>query len=128
MTATLRVNKVTETGRDDDIGVTIIGQIHAEDDEPLRLYYRKLPNNDLGSVYFIHEIRGDQDDDGGTIDGQSRRGNDLEEVNLVGSRDDDADNPFGGIALDELFSYEIIAEGSVITVCLLYTSPSPRDS
>ena len=103
MTATLRVDKVTETGRDDDIGVTIIGQIHADNDEPLRLYYRKLPQNELGSVYFIHEIRD---------------GDDLDEVNLVGSRDDDASNPSGGIALGEIFSYEIIAEGSEIEVVL----------
>ena len=103
LTGTLRVNKVTETGRPDDIGVVIIGQIHAEDDEPMRLYYRKLPGNELGSVYFIHEINGDDD---------------LDEVNLVGSRDDDASNPSGGIALDELFSYEIIAEGDEIEVVL----------
>ncbi len=103
LTATLRVNKVTVTGRPDDIGATIIGQIHAEEDEPLRLYYRKLPGNELGSVYFLHEINGEGD---------------LEEIILVGSRDDDASNPTGGIALDELFSYEIIAEGADITVVL----------
>lgn len=101
LTATLRVNKVTETGRDDDIGVVIIGQIHASSDEPLRLYYRKLPDNDLGSIYFLHEIND---------------GSDLDEFIIVGSRDDDASNPVGGIALDELFSYEIIAEGSEIEV------------
>jgi len=114
MTATLRVDKVTETGRADDIGVTIIGQIHAESDEPLRLYYRKLPQNALGSVYLIHEIRGDQSGETPT----GRDGDDLDEVNLVGSRDDNAPNPIGGIALGEMFSYEIIAEGSIIEVIL----------
>ena len=79
----------------DDIGAVIIGQIHAEDDEPLRLYYRKLPQNEFGSVYLVHEING---------------GNDLEEKIFVGSRDDDASNPQNGIALDELFSYQINAE------------------
>jgi len=103
LAATLRVNKVTETGRPDDIGATIIGQIHAENDEPLRLYYRKLPQNELGSIYFLHEVRGVGD---------------LEEIVLVGSRDDDASNPVGGIALDELFSYEIIADGAEIEVVL----------
>ena len=39
MSATLKVNRVTVTGADDDIGSTIIGQIHAENDEPIRLYY-----------------------------------------------------------------------------------------
>ena len=103
LTATLRVNKVTETGRPDDIGATIIGQIHADNDEPLRLYYRKLPQNKLGSVYFIHEIRDAKD---------------LDEFILVGSREDDAENPDGGIALDELFSYEIINQGPIIEVVL----------
>ena len=114
LTGTLRVNKVTETGRPDDIGVTIIGQIHAESDEPLRLYYRKLPQNELGSVYVLHEIRGDMDDEQAT----GRSGDDLNEINLVGSRDDDASNPENGIALDELFSYEIINDGSTIEVVL----------
>ena len=99
--ATLRVNKVTETGRPDDIGATIIGQIHAEVDEPLRLYYRKLPQNELGSVYVLHEIN---------------EGDDLDERIFVGSRDDDAENPVNGIALDELFSYEIENVGALINV------------
>ena len=114
LAATLRVNKVTETGRPDDIGVTIIGQIHAESDEPMRLYYRKLPQNELGSVYVLHEIRGDMEDEVPT----GRDGDDLDEIVLVGSRSDTASNPEGGIALDELFSYEVINEGSVIEVIL----------
>jgi len=114
LTGTLRVNKVTETGRSDDIGVTIIGQIHAESDEPLRLYYRKLPQNELGSIYFLHEIREDMDDEEST----GRDGDDLDEFVLVGSRSDNASNPVNGIALDELFSYEIINDGPVIEVIL----------
>jgi len=39
--ATLRVNKVTTTGSSSQVGRVIIGQIHADNDEPLRLYYRK---------------------------------------------------------------------------------------
>jgi len=103
LAATLRMNKVTETGRPDDIGSVIIGQIHAEEDEPLRLYYRKLPGNELGSIYVLHEIR---------------EGDDLDEFILVGSRDDDAQNPEGGIALDELFSYEIENRGAILEVTL----------
>jgi len=43
LTATLRVNQVTTTGDGLHPGRTIIGQIHADNDEPARLYYRKLP-------------------------------------------------------------------------------------
>ena len=37
--ATLAVNHVTTTGEKYQIGRVIIGQIHAKDDEPVRLYY-----------------------------------------------------------------------------------------
>ena len=51
MEATLAVNRVTVSGKDSEVGRVIIGQIHAKDDEPIRLYYRKLPGNEKGSIY-----------------------------------------------------------------------------
>ena len=127
LAATLRVNKVTVTGRPDDVGVTIIGQIHAQDDEPLRLYYRKLPDFDLGSVYAVHEIRRSRGDET-----PFRVGRDAPDINLVGTStdlDDLQEDGFStqqietmladGIALDELFSYEIINEGPLIIVNLI---------
>jgi len=103
LTVTMRVNQVSTTGISSRVGRVIIGQIHADNDEPLRLYYRKLPNNELGSIYFTHEIRDDDD---------------LDDVNLVGSSSSNASNPSNGIALNELFSYEIINTGAVIEVIL----------
>ncbi|RVU86675.1 hypothetical protein EOL70_02685 [Leucothrix sargassi] len=103
LAATMRVNHVTTTGDSGQVGRVIIGQIHADNDEPLRLYYRKLPNNSLGSVYFAHEIRD---------------GDDIEHQILVGSSSSSASNPSDGIALGELFSYEIINEGATIEVIL----------
>ena len=58
LSATLAVNHVTQTGSRGQVGRVIVGQIHAENDEPIRLYYRKFPENDRGFVYFAHEIRG----------------------------------------------------------------------
>lgn len=55
MSATLAVNYVTTTGSSNQVGRVIIGQIHANDDEPIRLYYRKLKDNTLGSIYYAHE-------------------------------------------------------------------------
>jgi len=122
LAATLRVNRVTVTGASDDVGVTIIGQIHAENDEPIRLYYRKLPNLNVGSVYVVHEIRrardGDNPNDG-------RLGRDIPDINLVGSSSDSPSSNqtqqilAEGIALDELFSYEIINDGSLLIVNLI---------
>ena len=113
LTATLRVNQVTSTGRNSRVGRVIIGQIHADDDEPLRLYYRKLPQNERGGIYFVHEIRG---------------GDDLDNFDIVGSSANPPSNdpytgppfndPANGIALDELFSYEISNVGSLITVII----------
>lgn len=59
MEATLKVDHVSTTvteGYEYMMGRVIVGQIHASDDEPFRLYYRKLPGNSLGSVYFATEV------------------------------------------------------------------------
>jgi len=102
--ATLAVNHVTKSGSPKQVGRVIIGQIHAEDDEPLRLYYRKLPNNTKGSIYFAHEIRGTGEDN---------------YYELIGSRDDNATNPDDGIALNEKFSYEVIVSGNILSVKII---------
>lgn len=93
--ATLAVNQVTRQGKAYQVGRVIIGQIHAKDDEPIRLYYRKLPRNKYGSIYFAHE----------PATGKEKW------VEIIGSRNDRAANPDNGIALDELFSYEIEVKG-----------------
>ena len=58
---TLAINRVSTTGDEKKVGRVVIGQIHATDDEPIRLYYRKLPGNSKGAIYFAHEIN-DGDD------------------------------------------------------------------
>lgn len=102
MAAELAVNYVTVTGTPNQVGRVIIGQIHADKDEPIRLYYRKLPNNTRGSVYMAHE---------------PSRGHGKEIfIDLVGSRDDKAPDPDNGIALDEKFSYVIDVKGHRLSV------------
>lgn len=93
--ATLAVNQVTRLGKAYQVGRVIIGQIHAKDDEPIRLYYRKLPQNKFGSIYFAHE----------PATGKEKW------IEIIGSRSDRAKNPDDGIAIDELFSYEIEVKG-----------------
>ena len=88
--ATLAVNRVSVTGDEKQVGRVIIGQIHATDDEPIRLYYRKLPNNEMGSIYFAHEING---------------GDDVW-INIIGSRSHTVADPEDGIRLNEKFSYK----------------------
>lgn len=100
--ATLAVNHVTTTGKKGQLGRVIIGQIHAKKDEPIRLYYRKLPNNTKGSIYAAHEISG---------------GDDVY-YEILGSKDNNAKNPKEGFALNEKFSYKIIVSGNLLKVII----------
>lgn len=100
MKATLAVNYVTTTGDSSQVGRVIIGQIHAENNEPIRLYYRKLPGNSKGGIYFAHE-----DADGDEV-----------WYDMIGSRSSSASNPSDGIALNEVFSYEIDVTDNMLTV------------
>lgn len=101
--ATLAVNRVSTTGDEKMVGRVIIGQIHATDDEPIRLYYRKLPGNEKGAIYFAHEINGADDI----------------WINMIGSRSHTLANPEDGIALNEKFSYKITVENDVLYVTLI---------
>lgn len=101
--ATLAVNHVTTTGDSGQVGRVIVGQIHANDDEPLRLYYRKLPGNSKGSVYIAHEPNGGSDS----------------WYEMIGSRSSSASNPSDGIALDEIWSYEVKVVGNTLTVTIM---------
>lgn len=106
LTATVKIDHVTTTGTSDwQIGRVIIGQIHASDDEPCRLYYRKLPNNTQGSIYFAHE---------------PARATGLNEQwhELIGSRSDNQSNSFDGIELGEIFSYSIKVVDNDLTVTI----------
>ena len=101
--ATVAVNRVSTTGDIKKVGRVIIGQIHAIKDEPIRLYYRKLPGNEKGAIYFAHEING---------------GDDIW-TNMVGTRSHTLANPEDGIALGELFSYKISVEKDLLVVTLI---------
>ncbi|MEM1438721.1 MAG: polysaccharide lyase family 7 protein [Pseudomonadota bacterium] len=109
LSATLAVEHVTETGNRNQVGRVIIGQIHAEDDEPIRLYYRKYPENERGFVYMAHEIRGGDDIYFSVLGPTNDR--------LDRAPSDDA-NPVNGIALGDIFSYEIIQRDARIDVVL----------
>ncbi|GAM77997.1 alginate lyase precursor [Vibrio ishigakensis] len=88
--ATLKVDHTTTTGDANEVGRFIIGQIHDKNDEPIRLYYRKLPNQPTGAVYFAHESQDATKEDF---------------YPLVG--DMTAEVGEDGIALGEKFSYRI---------------------
>jgi hypothetical protein len=99
--ATLKIDHTTTTGELGQVGRFIIGQIHDKDDEPIRLYYRKLPNREKGTVYFAHE---------NTLEGSDKF------FELVGGMTGESDD---GIALGEVFSYRIEVVGNTMTVSVM---------
>jgi len=111
MKATLIVNTVSvDADSEDQIGRIIVGQIHGEDHEPVKIYYRKLPEHEKGSVFF-------------TVDDSS--GNPGDRINIIGftdknDTDEDASGdpvePENGIALGDEWSYEIDLKGDQLTV------------
>lgn len=103
MRATLRVNQVTTTGSDSSRGRVVIGQIHAKDDEPLRLNYKHRIGFDGGCIYASSEQNG---------------GSDTNYV-LAGSNTSCSSDPGNnGLGLGDLFSYEIenINEDIIVTI------------
>ncbi|TCS39961.1 polysaccharide lyase family 7 protein [Reinekea marinisedimentorum] len=121
MTATLAVNRVTTTSTNEEqVGRIIVGQIHAEDNEPVRLYYHKQPNSTNGALYFAHEpsVAGKADGEvemwynllGEFIDEEDDQGG-------TGYSDDLSEmDPSDGIPLDEIFSYKIDVDGDLLSV------------
>ena len=99
--ATLKIDHTTTTGELGEVGRFIIGQIHDRHDEPIRLYFRKLPNRDTGTVYFAHENTNEGSDN---------------YYDLVGGMTGIIDD---GIALGEVFSYRIEVVGNTMTVTLM---------
>lgn len=109
LTATVAVDYVSATGESGKVGRVIIGQIHASDDEPCRLYYLKLPGHTKGSIYFAHE--------------PTKRESLYYE--MIGSMSSSTSDPVDGIALGERFSYEIKVVGDTLTVTIM--RPGKKD-
>ncbi|WP_045499087.1 polysaccharide lyase family 7 protein [Vibrio hyugaensis] len=110
--ATLAVNHVTTTTSNlQQVGRLVVGQIHAKSNEPIRLYYHKLPNNEKGALYFAHET-------------SKSAGGDETWYNLLGNMVtsdgslNDTSSPKDGLLLDEPFSYSIVVNGDQLVVTI----------
>ena len=109
MDAVLTVDEVTTTGAIWQQGRVIVGQIHANDDEPAKLYYRKFPDHELGSVFLAHEPVGEDD----------------KLYPLIGThipdyytQDGEVIEPKDGIRLGEKWGYQIKVVGNELTVTI----------
>lgn len=109
MDAVLTVDEVTTTGEIWQQGRVIVGQIHANDDEPAKLYYRKFPHHERGSVFLAHEPVGEDDQLYPLI------GSHIPDYYTQGGK---VVEPKDGIKLGEKWGYQIKVVGNELTVTI----------
>jgi len=121
MIATLKVNHVSVNAKYPEKNPAfsvVIGQIHAGKDEtlrkgygagnePLKIYYKKLPGHDTGSVFWNYERNLSKEDPNRTDITYPVWGNTWE------NREDPGE---AGVALGEEFSYSVNVFGDIMTL------------
>ena len=128
LTGTLKVMHVSTTG-DARVAAsysTVVGQIHGGDgheNEPIKIYYKKFPGQDKGSVFWNYEINTT-----GTTKEDNKGRWDFSypvwgyDFSVVGDAPDSyPTEPADGIKLGEEFSYEINVYKGIMYVT--FTSP-----
>ncbi len=118
MKATLKVMNVSSTG---DVRVAsthsvVVGQIHSADgheNEPLKIFYKKFPGHDKGSVFWNYEINTAGDDNSKRWDySYPIWGYDMSVVGKDGNTA--PPEPEDGIALGEEFTYEVEVKDGIM--------------
>ena len=107
MKARLKVDRVSTTGESGKVGRVIIGQIHGEDHEPVRLYFHKKPGEAKGRIYIASESTG---------------GSTFWSTDIVSNKNG------GGIALGELFTYQISLKDTRLQVDILRQRGTIKDT
>lgn len=110
LTATLQVDWVSTSGIDTKFPAfsTVIGQILGSGKtEPVKIFYRKLPNHEHGSLFWNYEIR--PEDRSKRMDISTNVWGD----HGLTQRDKDPEN---GLKLGEIFSYDIDVKGDIMTL------------
>ncbi|BDX05457.1 polysaccharide lyase family 7 protein [Planctobacterium marinum] len=120
--ATLKVNHVARNAQLPEkfpAYSVVVGQIHAGKDkqlmkdntgfgwgnEPLKIYYKKWPEHDTGSVFWTYERNLEKDNPDRTDIAYPVWGNTWENSQAPGDK---------GIALGEFFSYEVNVKGNIM--------------
>jgi len=125
LTGTCKVMHVSTTG-DARVAAsysTVVGQIHSgegHENEPFKLYYKKFPGHEKGSVFWNYEINTAGADNSGRWDFSTAIwGHDMAVVGTA--KDAYPAEPEDGIALGEEFSYEVNVYKGIMY--LTFTSP-----
>ncbi|MFK7934111.1 MAG: polysaccharide lyase family 7 protein [Saprospiraceae bacterium] len=124
LTGTCKVMQVSTTG-DARVAASysvVIGQIHSADgheNEPFKLFYKKFPGHEKGSVFWNYEINTAGEDNSGRWDySYPIWGHDM---SVIGDTPTDFPaEPADGIALGEEMSYEVEVKGGMMN--LTFTS------
>ncbi|WNJ20280.1 polysaccharide lyase family 7 protein [Pontibacter sp. G13] len=110
LTGTVKVMHVSTTG-DARVAASysvVVGQIHSEEgheNEPLKIFYKKFPGQEKGSVFWNYEINTEGDNSKRWDYSTAVWGYDM---SVIGTAPDSFPaEPADGIALGETFSYEI---------------------
>ncbi|MFC4722613.1 polysaccharide lyase family 7 protein [Geojedonia litorea] len=110
LTGRLKVQHVSTTGdatASSSFSV-VVGQIHSDEgheNEPLKIFYKKFPEHDKGSVFWNYEINTKGSNDGRWDYSTAVWGHDFSVVGPDSSTY--PEEPQDGIALGEEFSYEV---------------------
>ena len=117
LTGSLKVMQVSTTG-DARVAASysvVVGQIHSSEgheNEPIKIFYKKFPGHDKGSVYWNYEINTAGDNKGRWDFSTAIWGYDMSVIG-TGPATYPAE-PEGGIALGEEFSYVINVYGGMM--------------
>lgn len=120
LSAALSVDHVSLSGNDAKMGAhsVVIGQIHGSKNEPLKIFYRKLPNHEYGSLFWNYEINPAEKKDRFDIPH-----NIFGSYNLTQSDKD----PVGGIKLGELFTYDVIVKDNIMNLKFVKNVGEPSE-
>lgn len=120
LSATLKVMQVSTTG-DATVAASycvVVGQIHSADgheNEPLKIFYKKFPGHEKGSVFWHYEINTAGEDNRGRWDFSTPVwGYDFSVVGK--SADEYPEEPTEGILLGESFRYQIDVKDGLMTL------------
>jgi len=111
LTGTCKVMQVSISG-DASVAASysvVVGQIHSgegHENEPLKIFYKKFPGQDKGSVFWNYEINTAGEDNSGRWDYSTAVwGHDMSVIGK--SKNEFPAEPKDGIVLGEEFSYEV---------------------
>jgi hypothetical protein len=110
MNAMLTVDHVSTTGDSAKVGRVIVGQIHGPSTEVIRLYYRLLPGQTKGTIYYGHD---------------SPSTGDTTYYPLIGNETGTPPSDGSGVPLGEMFGYQIKLVGHTLTTTITRENHSP---